>query len=69
MLILLIDPSSSFDYDRTSDHDKDIESTSYVYADCQSSFRGIFVGLLVAIMTIVFIILMFVGSQNKYVSF
>lgn len=52
-------------FEKASEHDKDIETVSYVYADCQSSFHGIFVGLLLAIMTIVFIILMFVGFQNK----
>ncbi|XP_055296863.1 proton channel OtopLc-like isoform X4 [Sitodiplosis mosellana] len=52
-------------YENTSEHDKDIETVSHVYADCQSSYHGIFVGLLLAIMTIVFIIVMFVGFQNR----
>ncbi|XP_055296864.1 proton channel OtopLc-like isoform X5 [Sitodiplosis mosellana] len=66
-------PNESFDfvyndcerYENTSEHDKDIETVSHVYADCQSSYHGIFVGLLLAIMTIVFIIVMFVGFQNR----
>lgn len=47
------------------EHEEEIETVSYVYANCQSSFHGIFLGLLLAIITCVFIILMFVGFQNK----
>lgn len=51
--------------DPASEHDKDIESSYYLYADCRSSLRGIFIGLLFVIMTIVFIILMYVGFENR----
>lgn len=51
--------------DLISVHDIGIQKSSYIYADCQSSFRGIFVGLLLVIMTIVFVILLFVGFQNR----
>lgn len=52
-------------HEKNSDHDREIETVSYVYADCQGSFHGVFSGLLLAILTIVFIILMFVGFQNR----
>ncbi|XP_031634148.1 proton channel OtopLc-like [Contarinia nasturtii] len=49
----------------SAEHHKDIETNSHVHMNCQSSYHGIFIGLLLAIMTIVFIILMFVGFQNR----
>lgn len=52
--------------ERDNDHNIGIGTSSYIYADCQSSFHGIFVGLLLAIMTIVFVILMFVGFENRF---
>lgn len=47
------------------DHDNDVRTHTIVYADCHSSFRGIFCGLILLIMTIVFIILLFVGVGNE----
>lgn len=47
------------------DHENDFRTSSYVYADCHSSFRGMFAGLCSLILTIVFVILMFVGVQNE----
>lgn len=49
-----------------TDHDNDFQANNYVYADCNSSFRGMFAGLMLMIISIVFIILMFVGVQNEY---
>lgn len=48
----------------TVDHENDFKTNSYVYADCHASFRGIFGGLMLIIMTIVIIILLFVGVGN-----
>lgn len=48
-----------------TDHDNDFKTHSFFYADCDSSVRGIFAGLLLLIMTIVFIILLFVGVENE----
>lgn len=56
--------SSELD-DADTAHDNDFKSNSYVYADCQSSFRGIFAGVLLIIMSVVFIILRFVGVDNQ----
>lgn len=50
--------------DRFGGH-KAIQSSFYIYADCKSSLNGIFLGLLLVIMTIVFVILMFACFQNR----
>lgn len=43
-----------------------IQTPLHVQADCESSLSGIFYGLLFLIVTIVSIILVFVGFQNRY---
>lgn len=43
-----------------------IQMPLHVHADCESSLSGIFYGLLFLIVTIVCIILVFVGFQNRY---
>lgn len=49
----------------TADHENDYRVSTVVYADCHSSFCGMFAGLLVLTLTFVCIILMFVGVQDK----
>lgn len=50
---------------KVADHEDEFKSSTFVSADCQSSFRGLFAGLLLVVTTIVFIILQFVGVGNK----
>lgn len=60
-------PHSAMSLSNCVDHENDFKTSSLVYADCQASFRGIFAGVLLIVITIVFIILLFVGVSNEYV--
>lgn len=51
--------------DNTADHDNQYKSTNVVFADCHASNRGMFAGLLLVVVTFVFIILFFIAVQNE----
>ena len=70
LISIAVEPSpsviSSMDHcAKVADHEDEFKSSTFVSADCQSSFRGLFAGLLLVVTTIVFIILQFVGVGNK----
>lgn len=46
------------------DHDNEYKSNSVIYADCHAANRGLFGGMILMILTIVFIILLFVAVQE-----
>ncbi|CAO1338469.1 unnamed protein product [Diamesa serratosioi] len=48
----------------TVDHDNEYKTSSVIYADCHSANRGLFGGMILMILTIVFIILLFVAVQE-----
>lgn len=48
-----------------TEHEDQYRSSSFVYADCHASNRGLFAGLLLMILTIVFIILFFVAVNEE----
>lgn len=48
----------------TVDHDNEYKSNSFIYADCHAANRGLFGGMILMILTIVFIILLFVAVQE-----
>lgn len=48
----------------TSDHDTQYKSTLVIYADCHASSRGLFAGLLLVVLTLVFIILFHVAANE-----
>lgn len=52
-----------------TEHEDQYRSSSFVYADCHASNRGLFAGLLLMILTIVFIILFFVAVNEEWVWF
>lgn len=58
--------SGSDEHCGNTEHENDFKTHSFVYADCHSSYRGIFAGLMLLIMAMVFIILLFVGVENEY---
>lgn len=47
------------------DHDSQFKSTVIIHADCHKSNRGLFLGLLLMILTITFIILLFVAIADE----
>lgn len=51
--------------DNTTEHDNQYKSTNVVFADCHASNRGMFAGLLLVVVTFVFIILFFIAVQNE----
>lgn len=55
----------SMSSEQCADHENDYRTNVFVYADCQASFRGLFCGLLLVVITIVFTILLFVGVNNE----
>lgn len=48
----------------TVDHDTEYKTNSVIYADCHAANRGLFGGMILMILTIVFIILLFVAVQE-----
>lgn len=48
-----------------TEHDDQYRSSSFIYADCHASNRGLFAGLILMILTIVFIILFFVAVSEE----
>lgn len=51
----------------TVDHDSEYKTNLVIYADCHAANRGLFGGMILMILTIVFIILLFVAVQEPYV--
>lgn len=47
------------------DHDTQFNTSGVIYADCHKSNRGLFAGLLLIILTITFIILLFVAVADE----
>ena len=49
----------------TTEHEDNFKSTIVVYADCHASNRGLFAGLILVVVTIVFIILFFIAVNDE----
>lgn len=59
-------PSETSDHCKTLvTHENDYKSSIVVYADCHASSRGLFAGMILMILKIVFIILLHVAARNK----
>ncbi|KAJ6637815.1 Proton channel OtopLc [Pseudolycoriella hygida] len=59
-------PSETEHCGTTTEHDYQYKSNSVVYADCNSSNRGLFAGLVALVITIVFIILFHITVSFEY---
>lgn len=55
--------------DPSADHEVQIKSNNEIHADCNASSRGLFAGLILVVLTIVFIILFFVAVTDEWVFF
>lgn len=49
----------------TTEHEDNFKSNIVVHADCHASSRGLFAGLILLVVTIVFIILFFIAVQDE----
>lgn len=62
-------PSAASEHCHGHDHvGTDYKSNIIVYADCHKASRGLFAGMVLMILKIVFIILLHVAAANPYVT-